>query len=131
MLSWFTNYFYTWYSGPARNAPNDGINIKKFIESKPADIKLIAVHDLTDVKNKLKPVDTTKTITTYFCITPKELQQTKLKLHNTKQTNKSFIFDTIQPHFEKNKNLTPLMQEFNTVFELGYKNYFEQKKKKH
>jgi hypothetical protein len=40
MFEWIKNYiYYTIYSGPARNAPNDGVDIKKFIENRPPNIK--------------------------------------------------------------------------------------------
>jgi len=115
MLSWITNYFYTWYAGPARNAPNDGINIKKLIESKP-DLKLLAVDELTKTKNNLKKVEQTKKISSYFCITPQDLQKTKSKLNHC------------QKEPLKMSNGPPLIQEFDTVFKMGYKNFLEQKR---
>ncbi len=91
MLSWITDWLYTVYSGPARNAPNNGVNIKKYIEEKPVDIKTITSQDVKEALDNLKPVGP----------------------------------------IEKPRNYTsPLMNEFNTVFTMGYKNYFENKKKK-
>lgn len=118
MLAWIKDYlYYKIYSGPARNAPHDGINIKKYIEEKPPDVKLISQQELLEAKNKLKsPLDKPKT--TFFCITPKDLLQAKCQLNNIK------INDTIK----HNNQLSPLLQEFNMVFKMGYKEFFEQQK---
>lgn len=118
MLQWIKDYiYYTIYSGPARNAPNDGVNIKKFIENKPSDVKLISGQDLLEAKNKLKTNDNSLIkVNTFFSVTPKELINVKCQLKTN--TNIKMI----------NKNNTPLMEEFNTVFKMGYKNYFEQRK---
>ena len=52
-INWFyTTYFYT----PARNAPNDGVDIKKFIEKN--EIKTITSDDLSSAISNLKKVDT-------------------------------------------------------------------------
>ncbi len=90
MISWITDWLYTVYSGPARNAPNNGVNIKKYIDEKPPDVKTITSEDVKEALNNLKPISATE---------------------------KPMIYTS------------PLMNEFNTVFTMGYKNYFEQKKK--
>ena len=84
LSSWFTN---SEFSGPARNAPNNGINIKNLLNACPQ--KMVAVTEV-------------------------ELTQTITKLRKTK-TN------AIPPLSEKPK----IMQEFDQVFENGYKAYFE------
>ena len=92
MISWFTDWIYSVvYSGPARNAPNDGINIKKYIEEKPPNIKTI---------------------------TPDELTSIIVKLHK------------IEPNSHKpTPYISPIMNEFQTVFNIGCLNYLEQKRK--
>ena len=89
MFAWVTNWLYTVYSGPARNAPNNGVNIKKFIEEKPPEIKTITQEDIVEALDHLKPVQ---------------------------QIQKPVVYSS------------PLMEEFNTVFNLGYKEYFEKRK---
>ena len=91
MISWISEWLYAIYSGPARDAPNNGVNIKKYIEDKPPDIKTITCDDVKEAIDKLKPV-TIK--------------------------DKPLIYTS------------PLMAEFNTVFDMGYKNYFQKKKSK-
>lgn len=120
MLAWIKNYIYdTFYSGPARNAPCDGINIKKFIDEKPPDIKLISSNELLEAKNKLKPKsDEPVKSNSFFCITPKDLLKVKNNLHKTNKHDKLI---------QKN---SPLLEEFNTVFKMGYKEFFEQRKLK-
>ena len=93
MFSWITEWFYTYstpVTGPARNAPNNGVDIKKYIDEKPVDVIIITCADVKEAKENLKPV----------------------------------------VNVEKPTNYTsPLIAEFNQVFEMGYKNYFDQKKK--
>lgn len=96
MFSWITEWFYTVYSsptitGPARNAPNNGLDIKKYIEEKPPDIKMITSDDVKEQLEKLKPV-----------------------VHNEKAS----VYTS------------PLITEFNEVFNVGYKEYFQKKKSK-
>lgn len=58
MFAWLASWFYDpVYSGPARNAPNAGIDIKKFIENKSPEINLISEKDIIEVKNKLIPTE--------------------------------------------------------------------------
>ena len=95
MFSWITEWFYTVYStpvtGPARNAPNNGVDIKKYIDEKPLEVKIISTQDVQEALIKLKPI----------------------------------------PLVEKpSKYTSPLIAEFNKVFDMGYQNYFEQKKSK-
>lgn len=86
------NWFYTTYIyAAARNAPNNGVDIKKFIESKPVEIKTISQNDLTSAIAKLKSPLPAEKPTVYS---------------------------------------SPLIKEFGEVFEMGYKNYFEQLKLK-
>ncbi len=96
MFSWITEWFYTVYSsptitGPARNAPNNGLDIKKYIEEKPPDVKMITSDDVKGQLGKLKPV---------------------------------------VPIEKANVYTSPLITEFNQVFDLGYKTYFQKKKSK-
>ncbi len=95
MFAWITEWFYTVYSGPvsgpARNAPNNGVNIKKYIEEKPPEVKIITDDEVQQALENLKPI----------------------------------------PIVDKPVNYTsPLMAEFNNVFAMGYKTYFEKKKSK-
>lgn len=93
MFSWITEWFYTYttpVTGPARNAPNNGVDIKKYIEDKPLEVKMITCEEVKDALEKLKPV-----------------------VNNEKPA----IYTS------------PLIAEFNQVFDMGYKNYFEKKKK--
>lgn len=90
MINWIYEWLYSSVAyAPARNAPNEGVDIKKFIESKPDDVVMISAEEINHVKQKLNKIP--------------EVQKT------------SFTG-------------TPLIEEFNTVFSMGYKNYFEQKK---
>lgn len=92
MLSWLSSWFYSpVLSGPARNAPCAGIDIKKFIETKAPEMTFISQSDIVNAKKSLVHVEQHATPTVYT---------------------------------------SPLMAEFNNVFEMGYKNYFEKKKSK-
>jgi hypothetical protein len=88
------NWIYDWFSGslfyPARNAPNDGHDIKKFIENKPQEVHLISSDDITKIKNSLHKTDVPERPTSF-------------------------------PG-------SPLMMEFDSVFQMGYKNFFEKRK---
>lgn len=89
LLNWFySNYIY----GPARNAPNNGVEIKKFVDSKPTEVKTITEQDLTTAISKLNKIEV--------------------------NSNKSPVYTS------------PLLKEFDEVFNMGYKNYFEQLKLK-
>lgn len=92
MFNWIVDWLYSTYSGPARNAPNSGHDIKKFIENKPPEVTLISSDDINNVIKKLNKV----------------------------------------PEIEKPTSFpsSPLMTEFHNVFNMGYKNFFEQKKLK-
>lgn len=58
MFAWLSSWFYSpVYSGPARNAPNAGIDIKKFIENKAPEVSIISEKDIIDTKNKLTPTE--------------------------------------------------------------------------
>jgi hypothetical protein len=58
MFAWLASWFYTTdYSGPARNAPNEGLDIKKYIEEKPPEVKIITQEDIINAKNKLHKVE--------------------------------------------------------------------------
>jgi hypothetical protein len=48
---WWTNKS---LSGPARNAPNDGKNIKELIEQKPDTVLLVSQSEINNIRNKLK-----------------------------------------------------------------------------
>lgn len=92
MFAWLASWFYTTdYSGPARNAPNNGVSIKKYIEEKPQEVNIITQEDIINAKNKL---------------------------HKVEPNNKSTIYKS------------PLLQEFDQVFQMGYQTYFEAKRKK-
>lgn len=92
MFEWVTNLIYnTLYPGPARNAPNEGVNIKKYIEEHHNDIKIITENDILDAKNKL----------------------------NKTNIQEPPVFYT-----------SPLLKELNNVSNIGYKQFFEQKKNK-
>src|SRR6186713_3136294 len=57
MFAWLQSWFYNpVYSGPARNAPNAGIDIKKFIENKAPEVSIISEQEIVEVKNKLVPI---------------------------------------------------------------------------
>lgn len=57
MIAWLYSWFYDpVYSGPARNAPNAGIDIKKFIENKAPEVSIISEQEILEVKNKLTPL---------------------------------------------------------------------------
>lgn len=56
MLSWITSFWSTQPVGPARNAPNDGVGIKKIIENKPAQVVLLSNEDVVNKLNSLKPI---------------------------------------------------------------------------
>lgn len=92
MIAWLSSWFYSpVISGPARNAPCAGIDIKKFIEAKAPEMTFITESDIVNAKKSLVHVEQKQTSVTYT---------------------------------------SPLMAEFNSVFEMGYKNYLERKKSK-
>ena len=91
MFSWITEWFTTVYygPGPARNAPNNGVNIKKFIEEKPPHVKIVTSEEIQQTMEKLKPVTGVEKAAVYT---------------------------------------SPLLTEINSVFDMGYQNYFQKKK---
>lgn len=93
MFSWIVEWLYTPFQyNAARNAPNNGVNIKKYIEEKPPEVKIITSKEIIETLEHLKPTPTIDRPVVYT---------------------------------------SPLMAEFNQVFDMGYKNYFEKKKSKH
>jgi hypothetical protein len=90
MLNWIYNWFSTTYHYPARNAPNNGIDVKKFIENKPSEVKLISLEDINNIKNNLHKIEI--------------------------------------PERPSDFPGSPLMTEFHNVFNMGYKNFLEQRK---
>jgi len=90
MLNWIYDWFSTSMFYPARNAPNDGHDIKKFIENKPLEVHLISSEDITKIKNNLHKIEVPERPTAF-------------------------------PG-------SPLMMEFDTVFQMGYKNFLEKRK---
>lgn len=91
MLTWISELLYSVvYAGPARNAPNSGINIKKYIEEKPPDVVSITKDDLEKVK------------------------LTKVETNNDRPK-----------HY-----ISPMMAEFQTVFDMGCHNFLEKKKQR-
>ena len=121
MISWISDWIYTIiYSGPARNAPNDGKNIKQILEQKPPDINAITANDLLYLKEKLKKVEEVPKKEDYYM---KPLAK-DLKLAKTK-LNKVTTNDLRAPFYT-----SPLLNEFNTVFNMGYMQYLSAKKQK-
>lgn len=55
MLSWITSWWSTSFSGPARNAPDGGKNIKVVLAQKPIHIKTITSDQLLERISVLKP----------------------------------------------------------------------------
>lgn len=93
MLGWVSSWWSVGsFTGPARNAPNNGIDIKKLFDQRPTQVILLSE---TEVKQELKKLRPTKT-------------------------------NAVPPLSTK----PPLMQEFDDVFNKGYKDYFEARKNK-
>lgn len=75
------------FTGPARNAPNNGIDIKKLFDQRPTQVITLTQEQVQIELKKLRPTKT----------------------------------NAIPPISHK----PPIMQEFDDVFNQGYKNYFE------
>lgn len=87
MLSWVTSWWSSGtFTGPARNAPNNGVDIKKFFDQRPKQV---------------------------ITVTSVEIQTT-LKGLKKAETN------AVPPA----SNKPPIMKEFDSVFDQGYKEYF-------
>jgi len=91
--SWWTNKS---ISGPARNAPNDGKNIKELIDQKPTNVVLVSPNEINNVRIKLK-----KTIpnTPFRSETPKLF----VDLENVFSQGNDKYFQNIRKHREENK----------------------------
>ena len=93
----FANWVSSWWSvgsftGPARNAPNNGIDIKKLFDQRPKQVILLSADEVKQELKKLRP--------------------TKI--------------NAIPPI----SNRPPIMQEFDNVFNQGYKQFFEARKQR-
>lgn len=56
MLNWLYSWWY-FVPGPARNAPNDGVDIKKFVENKPTSVSVITETEIKTAMNNLNRVN--------------------------------------------------------------------------
>ena len=92
MLGWISSWWSDPFAGPARNAPNGGIDISKLFSQKPVHVITVSQQQILDIKNSLKKTETN--------ITP--------------------------PISSK----PAIMCEFDEVFNLGYKGFFEERKKR-
>lgn len=98
MLSWVSSWWINRsLSGPARNAPNDGKNIKEIMEQKPANVLLVSPNEINNIRNKLK-----KTVQNepYRSETPKLL----LDLNNVFNQGNDKYFETVRKRREENLN---------------------------
>lgn len=58
MLAWITNWWSSNnFSGPARNAPNDGKKIKSLFDQRPKQVIIITSDEIKTAISKLKKVD--------------------------------------------------------------------------
>ena len=93
MLGWVSSWWSVGsFPGPARNAPNNGIDIKKLFDQRPTQVISLSEADVKQELKKLRPT----------------------------------ITNAVPPI----SNKPPLMQEFDDVFNKGYKDYFEVRKRK-
>ena len=93
MLNWVSSWWSVGsFTGPARNAPNNGIDIKKFFDQRPTQVISLSAEEVKQELSKLRP--TKINAIPPLCVKP------------------------------------PLMAEFDNVFNTGYKEYFEARKRK-
>lgn len=58
MLSWIASWWSTKsFTGPARNAPNNGQNIKELFEQKPASVIVLTDKEIQSVRSTLKKTE--------------------------------------------------------------------------
>jgi hypothetical protein len=60
MLEWITSWWWSagTFTGPARNAPNEGKNIKEIIDQKPEQINMLTSSELQNVRQRLRKTET-------------------------------------------------------------------------
>lgn len=116
------------FSGPARNAPNNGVNIKEIIEARnnfilasktptniqPEGIVEEIVIDLPHPLMKKEDV-----VASPFFITKDDICSVKEKLKPVPIIEREII-----------KESNPLFREFNSVFSIGNEAYFQKIKEK-
>jgi len=55
MLAWASSWWSTdTFTGPARNAPNKGRNIKELFDQKPKHVIIVTAKQITDIRKNLK-----------------------------------------------------------------------------
>lgn len=62
IMSWlFTGLWSnTFFAGPARNAPDNGINVKELLKSAPPTCGLVSAEQVQEIKSALKPITPNK-----------------------------------------------------------------------
>jgi hypothetical protein len=116
------------FSGPARYAPNNGVNIKELIEARNNFILnsklplVIQTEEVEEIVTTLPPL-----------IKKKEVEPSLSSFFVTKE-DICFIKDKLKPvpiiERESVKESNPLFREFNSVFSMGNDAYFQKLKEK-
>ncbi len=62
IMSWlFTGLWSnTFFAGPARNAPDNGINVKELLKTAPPTCGLVSAEQVQEIKSALKPITPNK-----------------------------------------------------------------------
>lgn len=101
MLSWVSSWWTNKsLSGPARNAPNDGKNIKELLQQKPVSIPLLSQQEISNARNNLKKITPNK---------PYESEPGQLKIALTQvfaQGNETY-FNNFRKRREQSKSIYP------------------------
>lgn len=140
MFSWITSWWSSSaISGPARNAPNEGKNIKEIIDQKPAEVSILTQEEIIAVKNNLRKTGIRETIdfTDDNCITftntislksSPEKQKHPLTMVVTQEqvvTIKNGLKKTATNTTLPSPITSPIVEALNTVFSQGNAKYFE------
>jgi hypothetical protein len=140
MFSWISSWWSTSaISGPARNAPNEGKNIKEIISQKPAEVSILTQEEIIAVKNNLRKTVTREaidisddyiTFTNTISLKPSpERQKHPLTMIVTQEqvvTIKNGLKKTPTSNSLSNPGaISPIVKALNTVFAQGNAKYFE------
>lgn len=91
MLAWVSSLWLSeGFSGAARNAPNNGINIKTLFDQRPKQVMTVSEEEVRETLKSLKKT----------------------------------VINAVPPLSQK----PPIMAEFDEVFTMGHKEYFERKR---
>ena len=128
MFSWVTSWWKLGsrpiqghIAGPARNAPNDGHNIKEFIEEQKDQAKLASLMEITsqsEVPKGLRNNSNQGTAVQIMVVSSDDIKDARARLRQTSSSKQNL---SIQD--------PPLLREMSKVFNQGHEQYFAERKR--